>query len=161
MMAEWVHVQGLKELNDALKQLPERIAKNALRAGVYAGAKVIRDEAKMKAPRYTGPVSQGHPPPGTLKRSIIMKHIPEQSGLYRQTFYVTVRSGKQYRNQGKKGNLSQDAYYWRWVEFGTAKMSAKPFLRPAFEGQKTGALDAIKNKLAARIEEEAAKLGRK
>lgn len=160
-MADLMHVQGLKELNDALKQLPERIAKNALRAGVYAGAVVIRDEAKIKAPVYTGPVSQGHPPPGTLKRSIIIKHIPEQSGLYKQTFYVTVRQGKQYRNQGKKGNLSQDAYYSRWVEFGNAKMSARPFLRPAFEGKKTSAVDAIKNKLATRVEEEAAKLGRK
>jgi len=161
MMADLVHVSGLKELNDALKQLPERIARNALRGGVYAGAKVVQGEAKLKAPRYTGPVSQGHPPPGTLQRSIIMKQIPEQSSLYKQTFYVTVRQGKQYRNQGKKGNLSQDAFYWRFVEFGTAKMSARPFLRPAFEAKKQEAVEAIKNYLGPRIEQEADKLGKK
>lgn len=155
-MAENVRIDGLKELQDALKKLPEKIARNGLRTAVYAGAKTIRDEAKVRAPVYTGPVSEGHPPPGTLARSIIMKQIPEESGMYRQTFYVTVRQGKKYRKQGKKGNLSQDAFYWRFVELGTAKMSAHPFIRPAFESKKMEAVEAIKTRLAERIEEEAA-----
>ncbi|MEO6147018.1 MAG: HK97-gp10 family putative phage morphogenesis protein [Sulfuriferula sp.] len=160
-MAETVHVTGLRELQAALKELPDRIAKNALRASVYAGAVVIKDEAKQRAPNYTGPVSQGHPPPGTLKRSIIMKQIPEKSGQYFQTFYVLVRHGKKYQKQGKKGNLSQDAFYWRFIEFGTAKMAAQPFMRPAFEARKQAALDAIQKKLLQRIDEEATALGRK
>lgn len=156
-MAELIHVSGLKELNDALKELPERIARNALSAGVYAAAKVIKDEARALAPNYTGPVAKGHPPPGTLKRSVIMKHIAEKSGKYQQTFYVLVRHGKKYKKQGKKGNLSQDAFYWRFVEFGTVKMAAKPFMRPAFESKKQEALEAMREKLATRIAEEASK----
>jgi HK97 gp10 family phage protein len=159
-MADLVHVSGLKELNDALKELPERIARNALSAGVYAAAKVVRDEAKVLAPYYTGSVEQGHPPPGTLKRSIIMKHIAEKSSKYQQTYYVVVRHGKKYQKQGKKGTLSQDAFYWRWVEFGTAKMAAKPFMRPAFEAKKQAALQALQDKLAIRIAEEAGKLAK-
>jgi len=89
---------------------------------------------------------------------IIMKQIGELSGPQKQTFFVTVRQGKQYRNQGKKGNLSQDAWYWRFVEFGTVKMSAKPFLRPAFEGKKMEAVDAIKQRLAERVERAAQEL---
>ena len=160
-MAETVKIEGLKELANALRELPARIGKSALRGAVYAGAKVIKDEAKQRAPQYTGPVSEGHPPPGTLKRSIIIKQIREKSSQSHQTFYVTVRKGKKYQKQGKKGNLSQDAYYASWVEFGTAKMSARPFLRPAFESRKSAAVEAIKSKLSARIEEEATKLGRK
>ncbi|MBP8101801.1 MAG: hypothetical protein KDG56_14715 [Ottowia sp.] len=87
-----------------------------------------------------------------------MKQIGELSGPQKQTFFVTVRQGKQYRNQGKKGNLSQDAWYWRFVEFGTVKMSAKPFLRPAFEGKKMEAVDAIKQRLAERVERAAQEL---
>jgi len=34
--------------------LPQRVARNGLRAAVYAGAKVIRDEAKLQAPVATG-----------------------------------------------------------------------------------------------------------
>ncbi|MDP2026446.1 HK97-gp10 family putative phage morphogenesis protein [Sulfuriferula sp.] len=159
-MAELQHVSGLKALNDALKELPERIARNALSASVYAAAKVIRDEAKVLAPHYTGPVAQGHPPPGTLNRSIIMKHIAEKSSKYQQTYYVVVRHGKKYQKQGKKGTLSQDAFYWRWVEFGRTNMAAKPFMRPAFEAKKQSALQALQDKLASRIAEEAGKLAK-
>lgn len=34
-------------------------------------------------------------------------------------------------------------YYARFIEYGTRKMSARPFLRPAFESIKTKFLDAI------------------
>ena len=154
-MVDSVKIDGLRELAAALRALPDKLAKNGLRAGVYAGAKVIQDEAKLRAPVYTGPVEQGHPPPGTLKRAIIMKQIREESGQRHQVFFVTVRSGKKYQKQGKKGNLSQDAFYWRWVEFGSTKMAARPFLRPAFEAKKEAAVEAIKNKLAERVEEAA------
>ncbi len=160
-MDDLQHVTGLRELQDALKELPERIAKNALSSSVYAAAKVIKDEAKQRAPKFTGPVSQGHPPPGTLGRSIIMKHISEKSDKYQQTYYVLVRHGKKYQAQGKKGTLSQDAFYWRFVEFGTVNMAAKPFMRPAFESKKQAAIEALKQKLATRIEEEAGKLAHK
>jgi HK97 gp10 family phage protein len=145
---ESVQIKGLDALAKALKELPDRVAKNGLRAAVYAGAKVIRDEAKLQALVATG----------TLKRAVILKQIPELSTKNKQTFFVTVRQGKKYRKQGKKGNLSQDAWYWRFVEFGTVKMSARPFLRPAFDMKKNDALTAIKTRLAERIEQAAREL---
>ena len=51
---ESVQVQGLDQLAKALRELPQRVARNGLRAAVYAGAKVIRDEAKLQAPVATG-----------------------------------------------------------------------------------------------------------
>ena len=116
---------------------------------------VSRDEAKVKAPIATAPLGGDQPPPGTLKRSIIMKQIPEQSDAQKQVFFVAVRHGKKYRNQGKRGNLSQDAWYWRFLEFGTRKMAARPFLRPALESRRREAVDAIKQRLSERIEIEA------
>lgn len=152
-----VEIEGLKELQAALLELPRKTAKNALRSAVNAGAAVVRKEARQKAPVYTGAVSAGHPPPGTLKRSVIQKFIKEQSNDFQSTFYVTVRKGKKYRGQGKKANLSQDAYYAYFVEYGTAKMAAQPFLRPAFEATKEQALQAMLTKLKERIEQEAGK----
>lgn len=175
-----IKVDGLAALHLALSELPERVAKNSLRRAVNAGAGVIRDEARAKAPTWTGPVSQGHPPAGTLQRSIIVKQIPEQSSYYRQVYYVTVRHGKKYQRQGRKGNLSQDAFYWSWVEFGhwvnttgkalggsnkdrnraraiaaghTTFIPAHPFMRPAFDTKKQAAIDAIRDKLAEGIEQ--------
>ncbi|NBP38571.1 MAG: HK97 gp10 family phage protein [Betaproteobacteria bacterium] len=150
-----VRIEGLAQLDRALRELPQRIANRGLRASVYAGAKVIRDEARSRAPKAAQSLGPKQPPPGTLKRSVIMKHIRELSGGGRQTFYVLVRHGKKYRNQGKRGNLSQDAWYWRFVEFGTRKMAARPFLRPALESRRREAVDAIKERLTQRIEIEA------
>ena len=153
-----VEVKGLRELNEALRLLPDRIAKNVLRGACGAGAAIIRKEAVARAPVYTGDVTKGHPPPGTLKRAIYMKQIRERSGVTKQTFYVGVRSGKKQRD--KKGR-TLDAYYWSWVEFGTAKMRARPFLRPAFEAAKNRAVERIKQYLAERIPREAEKLARR
>jgi HK97 gp10 family phage protein len=155
---ELEHVKGLRELSDALRQLPDRIARNALRQSVAAGAAVIRKDAQSRAPVASSPLPSGGPPPGTLKRSVVTRYARELSNQVSQTYTVGVRHGKKYRKQGKKGTLSQDAYYWRWVEFGTVKMRAQPFLRPAFEANKQLAVQVIAQYLAKRIPEEAATL---
>ena len=155
---ELQHVKGLAELSAALKELPQRIARNALRQSVAKGAAVIRDEAKTRAPVSSGAPRPGEPLPGTLRRAIVIKHDVKRSSLVSQTYVVAVRHGKRYRNRGKKGNRSQDAYYWRWVEFGTVKMSARPFMRPAFETKKEAAVQEIARVLAERLMQESATL---
>ena len=59
-----------------------------------------------------------------------------------------------------QANLSQDAWYWRFVEFGTRKMRARPFLRPALEAKRREAVQAMKDRLSERIELEAKDLYR-
>jgi HK97 gp10 family phage protein len=49
------------------------------------------------------------------------------------------------------GKLGTDAYYWRFLEFGTVKRPATPFLRPAFESNKQKAAGEIKRVLERRI----------
>lgn len=43
------------------------------------------------------------------------------------------RAGDTYQTGGDKGNPGGDTYYWRFLEFGTSKMPAQPFMRPAAE----------------------------
>lgn len=154
-MMDKVEIEGLKELQLKLLELPKRLARNAMRAAVGAGAAVIRTEIKMRAPVYTGKVSDGHPPPGTLKRAVVSKYIREMSNDFEAVFKVTVRKGKRFAKQGKKENLSQDAYYAMWVELGTAKMAPRPFFRPGYEAKKQEALNAMIQKLRERLEQEA------
>lgn len=157
-MAELENVTGLKELRAALLELPKGIARNTLRGAVAAGAAVVRVEAKNRAPQYTGSVAEGHPPPGTLKKAVYQKQIREKSNDQQQTFFVGVRQGKHSR-QTKKGLI--DAFYGRFIEFGTSKMAAKPFMRPAFEAKKEAAVQAIKAYLEKRIPDEVEKASRK
>lgn len=153
-----VQVKGLRELGETLRTLPTNVAKNTGRGATAAAAATIRDEARARARDYVGRVAAGHPPPGTLRRAIVTKQIPEKSGPLKQTFFVTVRSGKQYQKQGKHGTLSQDAYYAAFVEFGTEKMCAHPFMRPAFDAKKNAAVAALETYLAKRLPREVEKL---
>jgi HK97 gp10 family phage protein len=152
-----VTVTGLKELADAMRDLPTRIGRNVLRGATNAGASVIKKDAVARAPVYAGDDPRADP--GRLHRALYQKQIRDQSNDLKQVFYVGVRSGKDQQKvkRGKKvSNL--DAFYWRFVEFGTSKMSARPFLRPAFEAKKMEAVEAIKTYLAKRIPDEVAKL---
>lgn len=161
-----MRVTGLRELGEKLKALPDKLRSRTLRDAVKAGAELVRDAAKAAAPVYTGPVSKGHPPPGTLKKNIICKHARDPA--HDETFIVAVRKGKKqtYANSrlnrrmnraGASYRPDEKAFYWRFVEFGTVKMPAHPFLRPAFEANKEAAARAIKPKLAEGLQQAASR----
>lgn len=49
-----IAVKGLKELDKFLSALPKNMQKGAYRAGLVAAAAVVRDEARLRAPKQTG-----------------------------------------------------------------------------------------------------------
>ena len=132
-----MRVDGLRELQARLKEFAPKLAAKALGASVNAGAKVIKDDAIARAPYYTGVVQDGHPPPGTLRRSIITVKIPKESNQYKKVYAVTVRTGLKYRFAGN-GWKGQDAFYWRFVEFGhfTRQPNSGKRLRKTDKGEK-------------------------
>ena len=153
-----VRIEGLDTLFKKLTEMPDAERRKIMRRAANAGAIVFRDEARQRAPKYDKkPKGKEHPPPGTLKRSIITKYIPKESDRFSATYYVTVRRGKKYRKQGVRGNLSQDAFYAQFVEYGTSKMTARPFMRPAFEAKKKEAAEKMVAKIIEGIMEYVAK----
>jgi len=145
-----VRVAGLRELGIALKELPKRVAARMLAFPVLQAAQIVRDEARAIAPVYHGDVADGHPPPGTLKKSIIVKRV--YIGPDAAQYIVAVRHGKRYQSVGKK-HRNLDAFYWTWVEFGSIHNQRHSFLRPAFESKKNTALNVITIGLANGIEQ--------
>lgn len=55
------------------------------------------------------------------------------------------------------GGKGGDTYYWRFLEFGTSKMPARPFIRPAMDAAQI--TDAYANTLSAAIEKEIKRMG--
>jgi len=135
-MSMTTQVTGLSELMRNLRQLPAKVQSKALRNAVSAGAEVIRAEAELRAPRYTGKVGKDHPPPGTLKKAVYKAAMPDESTADREVWQVNVR---------------RKAYYAHMVEFGTVKMPARPFMRPAWDAKAGEALAVMKTKLAQAI----------
>lgn len=160
-MAEGVTIEGLDTFAQALKLLPDNVSRKILRGAVAAAGKVIRDEAKSRAPVHTGSVAQGHPPAGTLKRAIAQGRSNRFSRPGKEVYHVFVRNSAVAGSKGKKivAGGKFDAYYWRYIEFGTSKMSARPFMRPAFEAKKDAAIEALTQYIAERFPQEAEKLG--
>jgi HK97 gp10 family phage protein len=157
-----VQITGLKELQNALNQLPKEIQGRPLRSAVSAAAKVIVDDVKARVP-----VGET----GNLKTAVYRYRSRRNSATGKETFFVGIRQGKaQFKDTaynrrrgrvGKSYKTAGEAYYWRFLEFGTAKMQAKPFLRPAFEANKSRAVEVIKDRLGKSIQTQAKKLAKK
>lgn len=160
-----IQIQGLNELLKAMQELPKAIQQKCLRRAMVPGAQKIRDAAKSGVKEDTG----------LLKRAIRIAYNRKESTPGRAVYHVFVsmrvrkvgnvyamggRAVKKLRAKGNQGAISGAAFYWRFIEFGTVKMAAKPFMRPAFDSNVGAAAEIIKTKLAELIDKEAAALGR-
>lgn len=139
-----IKIEGLKELDRALKELPNAVAKGVIRTALKKAAEPIRAAAEAGAPRLTHQLAQ----------SIAIS---------------TTLSKRQRRKQGGKvgdvdvyvGASYPDGAHAHLLEFGTSKMSARPFMRPAWEANKGAALDIIKRELWGAIQRAARRLAKR
>lgn len=135
-----VTVSGLAELRKQLLSLGGEIAsKNGgpVRSALSKGARKIRNLART--------IAGGSSDTGRLQGAIFASRDknPGSAGLT-ESYAVGVKSGKS--RQDPKG-----AYYWRFIEFGTVKQAAQPFLRPAFEQGKQGFVEEFTGDLREAI----------
>ena len=72
--------------------------------------------------------------------------------------YANTAQNRRLRRVGKTFQQdTRNSKVARFLEFGTAKMSARPFVKPAFERNVSAAIDAIKDRLAKAVEDAATK----
>ena len=144
-MAEQVKIHGMADVRRALRALPKEIRKRELNKALRPGAKLIQVTAKAMAPvgdggffKTVGGKGWAHFK-GTLKNSIVVRTEKKRFLLDAARLKVGVLSSSRDINIG--------AYYWRFVEFGTSRQAAQPFLVPAFESMKYAANELIKKSL--------------
>ncbi|MBI6550215.1 HK97-gp10 family putative phage morphogenesis protein [Xenorhabdus lircayensis] len=128
-----VDFSALKDLSRDLELLSKAESNKVLRKGTYAGAKILRDETRNRAPVRTG----------KLKKNIMAANRKKGRDGISSGVYVrgTNKSGTNSDTTMKK-NDPRNAYYWRFLEKGTSKMAPKPFIDPAFESKADEAADA-------------------
>ena len=118
----------------------------------YAAIPLV-DELQRRAPvgvrihtsyksRKSGGGAQGKYYPGNLKKSFRTLDL-------RKTSAVIVGAKLTKGGRGTFGLGRFNAYYLHWVEYGTAKMAARPFVRPAIISAAPAAVRRITN--AARL----------
>ena len=123
-MSVSIRVEGLDDLERQFDRLIDTSKKATIRKALNAGIAPIKKEAKANAPTDTG----------LLKKSIRSKQLRFTENPAVGIFV----SGK--------------AYYWQFLEEGTSKMAARPFLRPAADSKHEEGVGKFKEKLKTEID---------
>lgn len=125
-------VHGLAELVRNLEAMPEVIRDKAVGKGTKEGAKIIQQAAISLAPEGSHfNRSESAPEPGRLKQNIVVRE--RKDTIFDSEHQVVIRA------HGKADN-PRNSFYAYFLEYGTSKMAAKPFMRPAFEQNKESAV---------------------
>lgn len=152
-----IQIDGLRELELRLAALPQKLERNILVQALSAGARVIKNKAIENAPKSIAPhILRSYASatfkkfdskrlgvwitPGNLKRMIRVKIDKSKSRGYAVTYEVYVKN--------------KEAWYWKFVEFGTVKHGPNPFMRNAFESMKYAAITEIEQQIKNRLESE-------
>jgi len=118
-----IKLEGIDELLNRLQQIGTNISSLENKALKNAAEPVLID-AKANVPIKTGKLQRGLKVSG-IKTSGGIKHV--LVGVDRAD--------------------NSEIFYGKFIEFGTSKMSARPFLEPAYEKNKKEIVEAIKNTL--------------
>ena len=118
-----------------------KAAEQGVRPAAQAGAEVFYQEVKQRVPvsakAHSTKGKKQTFTPGTLRKAIYQAFADKESG-----------DGKaSYRISWNKSH----AFYGRFVEFGTSRMAAKPFLRPAYDAARAKALQAVQERMAVEV----------
>lgn len=139
-------VIGLRELGEAMRDLSSEVANKLARRATASAARVVQKEAKRRVPVGEKPHKVGKKivQPGNLQKNIGITRNKKSS--------FTSRHDVKWR---------RDGFYGLFLEFGTRKMAARPFMRPALEASRGKALEAIKKTLSTGIARARKKAGLK
>jgi HK97 gp10 family phage protein len=162
-MSESVKLTGIDEMKRQLTELPARIRKQRiLDAALMAAAADLRDTVKRFAPVKTG----------ALRDNIIAyrdRH-PEKSGATSKysVFVRKVKISRKVRKllrkvhaAGANLKISDYAFYWKFIEYGTSKYPAHPFFRTAIATRKDSFVKTVGDSLQQGIDHIVKRIGAK
>lgn len=138
-------ITGLEPVLARLKELGPGLQRRALRTGVRKGANIVRKSAQDAAPKRSGAMAKN------IRVQFASRTARREGGV---AFRIGVRGGAQQPGsetryaRSKKGRAGGAAaggstWYWRLVEFGTSKMAAQPFMRPALQKNISKIIDTV------------------
>ena len=121
-----VRVLGIPDCKEALLALVPKLRKRILRNALASGARVYRDDAKRLTPILK--TRSKYRNVGTVRNAIKVRTSKQSTRRGDVGVFVNVRPAKGGQRGAKNPN---DPFYWRFLEFGTTKMSGRRFLTNA------------------------------
>jgi HK97 gp10 family phage protein len=151
-------LQGTDDVLRKMRALPVKLQKKALNASLRKGAAIVKKAAVARAQRFDDP----HTPMKVYKEIVVRTNAKAGLRAGGAMVQVGVMGGaKRYKNTKENRRKKRvggsyegpgNVYYWRFLEFGTAKMKAQPFMRPALADNADSAISAIVSELNAQLD---------
>lgn len=137
-----IRMEGLRELDAALGELPKTVGKATLRRVLKRAAEQLRDHAQRLAPYLSG----------ALQASIVIgtKLTRRQARMAKKAPKSTV---EMFVGPNNPAAVPQ--------EFGTHDQRAQPYMRPAWDAEQTEVMVRIGEELGPEIEKTAARLAKR
>ncbi len=164
-------VEGLRDLDRALGELPKRTGKAVLRRVLKKAAEPVAEKARQLAPVDTGVLRESIGVSARLKNKVGAAEFAAamRAGLGKAAAVSALRDARR-AAEGK--GASVELYvgpaaktgairYAHLVEFGSASQRPQPFMRPAWDSEKDGVLRSIKSTLGDEIEKTAKRLAKR
>lgn len=120
-----VKLKGDLDCLAAFQELREHVRGNLFRTAVRSAAERMLAEIIARAPVLTGNLVSNLRALTSSARGVMRGRVVINSG-----------------GESKTGSRT-DAFYWRFVEFGTRHAPAHPFVAPAFEAEREAAAQAV------------------
>lgn len=134
-------LEGVDELMLKLKAVSRETANKGGRAALRKAAKIVLDAAKSGAQRLDDPATADD-----IEKNLVIRRDRKAFKRGDLALRVGVRGGAQGGNKKSEafaGLPGKDTRHWRYLEFGTEKIPARPFMRPALSNNVTKASDAF------------------
>lgn len=142
MAGETIKITGLRELSDALGELGKSTERSLLRRLAFRALEPVRDRAKQL--------------------------VPVKKGKLRESIVIGTNLTKRAKAADKKeprrgvrvfvGTAKRNAVA---VEFGTFRIGAQAYMRPAWDSQQNRVLDFVTSELRGEIEKTAARAAKR
>ena len=165
-MAE--QIEGLDDVTAKMRELSNpRKQKNAATRSARKAMAIVRKEAVANAKRLDDKETGERIwkniaiKPSKTKNGFVLMRVGVRGGA--RSYAATrenVRSGRvgqQYATDGSKDNPGGETFYWRFVELGTSRTAAKPFLRPALNNNVDGVQDGFVTDFKDQLDKEIAR----
>lgn len=140
-MANEFRIEGLDGVLRKMRSLSPKLQKKGAVAAVRKGANIVRDDARRRAKEFDDPATKE-----SIARNIVTQ---VNNRLGKRVGGVALRVGVRGGARVSPDNVG----YWRFLEFGTSKAQAQPFMRPALESNVDQATTAIVTELNRQLDE--------
>lgn len=167
-----VKISGLKELDKALGEMPKSTAKGVLMRTLRRAGQPIADSAKGFAAVDTGELKESIQVSSKVVNNVGKAEfaVAMQLGLGRRAAGAALRAARR-ADPGQsfaqvfigpaKAQSKKDAIKRLVNEYGSIKMAAKPYMRPAWDANKNNTLTIIKSDLAREIQATAKRVAKR